>query len=86
MPTDFGLSALIILINKNLPFCFIIGFVFVKQRYLSNKGSPFGRAPAIAGERAFYVKLSILSTIILSIIWQTPLKFSSISLLEKRKT
>ena len=55
-------------------------------RLRASKGSPFGRAPAIAGERAFYDKSSILSLITRSIIRQTPSKFSSTSLFENRKT
>ena len=56
------------------------------SKLLASQGSPFGRAPAIAGERALYCKFSILSLITLSIIRQTPSKFSSTALFENRKT
>ena len=52
-----------ILLLSNSYSSFIAGFAFVLQRHRAkpiplklrtSKGSPFGRAPAIAGERAFY--------------------------------
>ena len=57
-------------LNSNLLFCFIASFAFVLQRHRakpiplkrtgSSKGSPFGRAPAIAGERVLFAQLSPL--------------------------
>ena len=55
---------------KFLSFCFIASFAFVLQRHIgqspcplkmhASKGSPFGRAPAIAGERVLCVQFSPL--------------------------
>ena len=54
---------------KFLSFCFIASFAFVLQRHRAkpiplkthaSKGSPCGRAPAIAGERVLCAQLSPL--------------------------
>ena len=58
----FSFFVPIVFIKLYLSFCFIASFAFVLQRHRAkpippllsaSEGSPFGRAPAIAGERGY---------------------------------